>query len=111
MYLFVECWKARREWLDLDKESRVAYMNALGGGIAELMKAGAEIVSWAMNEPDTACRASFDYVAVWKFPTRELADGFEKIVEQSGWYNYFDQVNLKGEISSPDFCIGRMIGM
>lgn len=111
MYLFAECWKARPEWLALSKEARGAYMTELGKGIEALMNAGVEIVSWSMNEAGTANRAPYDYFAVWKFPTKELASGFEQIVQQSGWYNYFDQVNLKGELSSPDAIIGHMIGL
>jgi hypothetical protein len=111
MYLFVECWKARPEWLALNTEARGNYMAELGKGIEALLKSGVEIVSWSMNDLDTSNRASFDYFAVWKFPTKELATGFENIVQQSGWYNYFEQVNLKGELSSPDRCIGQIIGL
>ena len=111
MYLFVECWKARPEWLALNTEDRGNYMAELGKGLGELLKSGVEIVSWSMNDLDTSNRASFDYFAVWKFPTKELATGFEKIVQQSGWYNYFEQVNLKGEVAGPDFCIGHMVGL
>jgi hypothetical protein len=111
MYIFVECWKARPEWLALNPEERGSYMAELGKGIAELMKSGVEIVSWSMNDPGTSNRGSYDYFAVWKFPTKDLANGFEQIVLQSGWYNYFDQVNFKGEVSSPDAIIGQMIGL
>ena len=111
MYLFIECWKARPEWLALSPEVRGSYMAELGKGIAELMKSGVEIVSWSMNDPNTSNRGPYDYFAVWKFPTKDLANGFEHIVQQSGWYNYFDQVNFKGEVSSPDASIGHMIGL
>ena len=40
-----------------------------------------------------------------------MADGFEQVVLQSGWYTYFDQVNLKGAVSPPDTSIGHMIGL
>jgi hypothetical protein len=111
MYLFVECWKARKEWCNLTIQEQSAYMAELGKGIGELLKAGVEIVSWTYNDPETANRAPYDYIAVWKFPTKELAGQFEQIVEGSGWYNYFDQVNMKGEVSTPDACISQMIGM
>jgi hypothetical protein len=111
MYIFVECWKCRPEWLALTKEARGAYMAELGKGIEQLLKSGVEIVSWSMNEPDTSKRSPYDYFAVWKFPTREQAAGFEQVVQQSGWYNYFDQVNLRGEVAPPDPSIGHMIGL
>jgi hypothetical protein len=111
MYLFAECWKARPEWLALTPEARGAYMTQLGAGIGELMKAGAEIISWSMNDPDTSHRSPFDYFAVWQFPDKEFVKGFERTVEQSGWYNYFDQVNLSGEVSYPSASITHMINL
>lgn len=111
MYLFVECWKARPEWKDLNKEARIAYMEELGRGMEELIKAGVEIISWSMNDPDTSNRSPFDYFAAWKFPDKAFAKGFEQIIQQSGWYNYFDQVNLGGEMSDPSSSISHMISL
>jgi hypothetical protein len=111
MYLFVECWKARPEWLALTPEARGAYMAQLGQGIGELLKAGVEVISWSMNDQDTSNRSPFDYFAVWKFPNKEMVKGFEQIVEQSGWYNYFDQVNLSGEVMDPFSCIAHIISL
>jgi hypothetical protein len=111
MYIFVECWRSRPEWMALTVEARAAYMAELGKGIAELLKSGAEIITWSINEPDTDQRSPYDYLAVWKFPTREHAMEFEKIVRQSGWYNYFDQVNLRGSISTPNHSIEHMVGL
>ena len=111
MYLFVECWKARPEWLALKAEERGAYMAQLGQGIGELLKAGVEVISWSLNDIDTSNRSQYDYFAVWKFPTKEMVQGFEQIVEQSGWYNYFDQVNLSGEIKDPFSCISNIVSL
>ena len=111
MFIFIECWKARPEWLALSSEARGAYMAQLGSGIEELLKSGVEIISWSMNDPDTSKNSPYDYFAVWKFPTKEMTKGFEQIVEQSGWYNYFDQVNLSGEISGPPAIIAHMVNL
>jgi hypothetical protein len=70
-----------------------------------------EILSWSMNDPDTAQRSPYDYFAVWKFPNKEFVKGFEQIVQNSGWYNYFDQVNLEGEAGGPEASIGHMINL
>jgi hypothetical protein len=111
MYLFVECWKARPEWLALNPEARGAYMAQLGQGVEALVKSGVEIISWSMNDPDTSNRSPYDYFAVWKFPTKEMVKGFEQIIEQSGWYNYFDQVNLAGEVKDPFSSIAQIINL
>jgi len=111
MYLFVECWKARPEWLALNMEARVAYMEELGKGMEQLLKAGVEIISWSMNDPDISNRSPFDYFAAWKFPDKDLAKGFEQIIQQSGWYTYFDQVNLGGELADAGSSIKHMINL
>lgn len=111
MYLFIECWKARPEWLALNRETRSAYMAELGKGIEQLAKAGVEIISWSFNDPKTSNRAAFDYFAVWRFPDTGSMRGFEQIIQQSGWYNYFDQVNLSGEMADPLPCISRIIDL
>jgi hypothetical protein len=111
MYLFIECWKARQEWLDLNSEDRAAYLAELGKGIEALVGSGVEIVSWSINDPDTSNRGSFDYFAAWKFPSKELAEGFELIIQQSGWYNYFDQINFKGRVMTPSAVIEQIISL
>lgn len=111
MYLFTECWKAKKEWFDLDKKSRGEYMQELSKGVAELVKAGVKIVSWSMNDHDISKRAPYDYIGVWKFPNKAFAKQFETIIEQSGWYNYFDQVNLGGEIAEPGLSVEHMINL
>ncbi|MGZ3915017.1 MAG: DUF6616 family protein [Flavisolibacter sp.] len=109
MITYVELWKAKQAWLDLPKEERGTYMNALGPAIQQLMENGAQILSWGTNEAATFTRAEYDYFAVWTFPNREAAQGFEKMVEGAGWYNYFDQVNVMGNAGSPQEVIGQMI--
>lgn len=111
MYLFVECWKARPEWLALSIEARGAYMAELGKGIEELFKSGVEVISWGINDWDTDHCAPYDYFSVWKFPTKEQSISFEQVIQYSGWYTYFHQVNFKGEISDPATVIEHMIGL
>ncbi|MDP4185746.1 MAG: hypothetical protein Q8862_11375, partial [Bacteroidota bacterium] len=91
MFIFIECWKARPEWLSLTHDERSEYLNRLSSGINELAKTGAEIVTWSLNDTDTPHRIDYDYFAIWRFPTKELVVQFEQIIEQSGWYNYFEQ--------------------
>lgn len=109
MITYIELWKAKQEWINLSTEERGNYMNALGPAIQQLMENGVQIVSWGTNESSTFSRGDYDYFAVWTFPTTEAAQGFEKIVEGAGWYNYFDQVNVMGNAGGPQDVIGKMI--
>ena len=109
MITYIELWKAKQAWLDLPKEERGNYMTALGPAIQQLIDNGVQIVSWGTNDTSTFSRSDYEYFAVWTFPNTEAAQGFEKMVEGAGWYNYFDQVNAMGSTASPQDVIGKMI--
>src|SRR2546425_4237095 len=111
MITYVELWKAKQTWINLSKSDRGDYMNALGPAIQHLLDNGVQIVSWGSNNSSTFSKADYDYFAVWTFPNIETAQDFEKMVENAGWYNYFDQVNAMGTASSPQDVIGMMIEM
>ncbi|WP_147201514.1 DUF6616 family protein [Segetibacter aerophilus] len=109
MKTYVELWKAKAAWNDLSKEERGNYMNALGPAIQQLLDNGVKIISWGVNDSSTYNRVDYDFFAVWTFPNDEATQSFEKMVEGAGWYNYFDQVNAKGDSSTPQEVIGKMI--
>ncbi|RYD90134.1 MAG: hypothetical protein EOP50_16460 [Sphingobacteriales bacterium] len=111
MITYIELWKAKQAWLDLSKEERGNYMGALGPAIQQLLENDVQILSWGRNEAGTFSRADYDYFAVWTFPNSEAAQGFEKIVEGAGWYNYFEQVNVMGKAGSPQDVIGQLIDL
>ena len=111
MKYFIEAWKAKQAWLDLTKEERGDYMAQLGPAIEQLTAAGTEIITWGINDSDTSHRLEHDFFAVWKFPTTDLTKTFEDTVEGAGWYNYFEQVNMKGSPASPNDIIGHIINL
>ncbi|HTE01876.1 MAG TPA: DUF6616 family protein [Mucilaginibacter sp.] len=111
MKYYIEAWTPRQTWLDMSPEQRGAYMAQLGPAIQQLSEQGTEIISWGVNDDDTHNRLGFDFFAIWKFPNEELAKTFEGLVVDAGWYNYFEQVNIKGSPASPDDIIGKLIGM
>jgi hypothetical protein len=111
MKMYVELWKAKTAWKDLSKEERGNYMNLLGPAIQQLLDYDVKIISWGVNDSSTFNRAGYDFFAVWTFPNDEAAQSFEKMVEGAGWYNYFEQVNAKGDSSTPQEVIGKMIDM
>lgn len=111
MITYLELWKAKDEWLNLSKEERGNYMNALGPAIQQLMENGVQIVSWGENDKATFSKADYDYFAVWTFPNAEAAKSFEQMVQGAGWYNYFEQVNIMGTAGSPQDVIGKMVDL
>jgi len=109
MYLYVELWKPREAWIALSIQERSSYMSQLGPAIGELTKAGVELIGWSLNDSETPYGADYRYIAVWRMPNRDAVKQFEQVVEQSGWHRYFEQVNARGELVSPDPVIANMI--
>lgn len=109
MYLYVELWKAKPEWLGLSEKERGEYMSQLGPAIEGLAKSGVEIVGWGLNDAETPYRGDYPYLAVWKMPNKNLVQQFEETVEQAGWHKYFEQINVRGELLTPETVIENMI--
>jgi hypothetical protein len=99
MYVVVETWTPKPAFFAADEKAR----NDLFAGIQEAMKRLAEIgvvtLGWGRAEP-ASHSTSYEWFAVWQAPSKELADVFLDGVENSGWYAYFEQSNVVGELRS-----------
>ena len=109
MIYFIELWNAKPAWLELSAEERGNYMAQIGPHIQTLLDKGTKINTWSVNNNNTDKRAAFDFFAIWSFPDQETANGFQQLVQQAGWYNYFDQINLMGQEDSVENTIGKLI--
>jgi len=97
MKYFIELFTPTQAWLDLSKEERAAYLTHVNDSSKGLMNQGVVIVSMSENDQDTLHRAGYNFFVIWTIPTDELADAVQKLMVSEGWFNYFDQLNLKGD--------------
>jgi hypothetical protein len=109
MKIFIELWKAKDAWKEMSLEDRQNYVGAIGPVMQDLISKGVVIDAWGLNEDKSEYRADYDFYAVTRFPSPELLSEFEAIVEGAGWYNYFEQVNITGDVSTPENVIGKML--
>jgi Family of unknown function (DUF6616) len=98
MHLYIELFKAKDAWLELNPEQRGAYVEQVGSSMQGVLDAGAELVGSGAADPATSHRAGFDFFAVWKLPDTDVVREFEKGIERDNWYDYFEQVNASGEL-------------
>lgn len=96
MKYYIETFTAKPAWLALSKEERAEYMNRIALSSQPLVDQGGEVVVMSENDSDTTQRLNHQFFVIWKFPTDELAKAFETLGIDEGWYNYFDQFNIKG---------------
>jgi len=107
--VFVELWSARPEWHALSTEERAAYIDSILPTIAGLQEMGVELRFNALSDPDTSNDAGYTYIGVLTMPDRDTARAFEAAVSDSGFYDYFDQINARGEAVAPEAIFGAMI--
>jgi hypothetical protein len=98
MHLYIELFKAKDAWLELNPEQRGAYVQQVGSSMQGVLDAGAELVGSGAADPATSHRAGFDFFAVWTLPDTDVVREFEKGIERDNWYDYFEQVNASGEL-------------
>lgn len=111
MIYFIEFWKAKDAWLNLPKQERIDYVSKIGPAIEDLMSKGVQIDAWGVNDNQSLHKADFDFYGITKFPNQEILTGFENMLDGSGWYDYFEQVNVSGEGVTPQDVIGKMIAL
>lgn len=109
MVLYVELWKSKPAWRALDRASREQFVAGLGPAIAELTSAGVELIGFAANDADAPHRADYDWMALWRMPTQDLARVFEDAVESSGFHDWFEQVNARGVLIAPEAALADMV--
>lgn len=108
-HIFIELWKFKDSWHQLGVEGRAAYVAKLAPEVQALVAAGVEIISWGYNESMVDQRADYDVFAVYRMPNRVLYEQLQKGIAASGWYDYFDQVNVGGAAMSPPVILGDHI--
>lgn len=86
-------------------------MSPVGYAMQQLDASGGEIVAWGANEQTTPERAPYDFVAVFKFPNAGSALNDEQVFRDAGWYDYFEQVNVMGNIESYERVLAMLIDL
>ena len=109
MYLYVELWTARPEWLALSEGERRAFIDSVGGSIGSLVAMGAEPIGTALDDADTPLATGHRFLCAWRMPSKAVAEKLEEEVEKSGWHRYFDQVNARGPILDMDATLEAMV--
>ena len=109
MYLYLELWSARDAWLKLTTDERKAYFEKVSSTVAGLLESGSEALAFALNDDDTDRRANYEYLALWRMPDRATAVEFENRLNELGWYDLFDQQNMRGEEITAEAGLGHML--
>lgn len=96
MYTVIEQWTPKQAFLDASIEERGALFTTVGATLTELEEIGVRCVgaSGTRAAPSTTAH---NWFAVWEMSDEASVSAFFDVVDASGWYDYFDQVNTVGE--------------
>lgn len=111
-YVLTEIWKARPSWLALSAQVRVQFFEQkVGPLLGDLIEQGAEVLACAVNDNTGTERIDFQYMAVWKLPSKAFSEQLEAAAKAAGFLEYFDQVNFSGNLITPDALNADMINL
>lgn len=97
---FIELYNPKPSWTALGTVAQKEFMEAVTSHVEGAVAAGVEILAFGTNEASTSHRSPHEYFCVYRLPHADLAREFEKLIEASGWYGYFQQANLCGKTAS-----------
>ncbi|MEE6175841.1 haloalkane dehalogenase [Mycobacterium sp. 050134] len=99
--IFVELYRYRPAWTDLPAAERESFVNRIADAIGDLRSRGVEVLGFGANDPDTDRRAPYDFFSVYRAPDPGTRRLIETGIAASGWYDYFDQINIGGAALTP----------
>lgn len=94
--IFVELYNYGPAWGKCSKNERTEFVKKVIESVNGLKSAGVDVIAYGKNSHKTDRRAPYDFFCVYRVPSAELQREFERNINASGWYNYFEQVNIGG---------------
>ncbi|MEH6611748.1 MAG: DUF6616 family protein [Halioglobus sp.] len=111
MYLYVETWSPKPEWLALSAEERVEFIERIQILLGDLASDNLQLLGCAISDDDMHLHGGYQYVAVWRASDRQQVARIEEGTERNGWHNYFEQVNHGSSEVGPEAVLGHMLNI
>jgi haloalkane dehalogenase len=100
-HVLVEMYNYTDSWRNLSEEHRNTFIGQVMAGVAGLADAGVEVIAYGANAPSTPLRAPYDFFCVYRAKDQASMTSLQDAIAESGWYTYFDQVNVSGVALQP----------
>ncbi len=109
MYLYIETWNAKPEWLALSRDDRVAFIEDVKSLLGSLVSDDLQLLGCVITDDDTPLHGGYQYVAVWNASDRAHVRKIEEGTHRIGWHDYFDQVNHGSGATGPEAVLVHML--
>ncbi len=94
--VFIELYNYKPAWASRPEAEREGFARRISEAVKGATSAGVEVIAYGMNAVETDKRAPYDFFCVYRVPSAEFQREFERQIGASGWYDFFDQVNISG---------------
>lgn len=112
MHVFIELWNPKSSWLKLSAAQRGEVINTLGQTTGPVIEEGKiEVLGWGFADKSIDHASAHAYFAVWRAESAAALSRLREVIVAGGWYEHFDQVNVGGELTTPDVVLGHHIGL
>ena len=111
MYLYVEMWNAKPAWLGLPQKDREDFMAKVDDFLGTIIGPDREVYGTCVNDGDTMPRADYAYLVVWRLKDKKAVKAIADGTASVGFYDYFDQVNIGGDLISSDALVDALMSL
>lgn len=95
-HYLVELYTPNAHWKALSVEQRQNFVAAIGSAMQGLSSMGVEVLTLTEVLPNIDQNSQHRFLGIWRFPEPQVRDALLAGIKASGWYEYFDHVNVAG---------------
>ena len=86
----------------LSETEKSEFFKKISDGVKDILEPDCKAIGWAINDPETAERLDYEYLALWQMPDKETVEIFEKRIQELGWFEHFKHCLLYTSPSQRD---------
>lgn len=94
MQTLIIMWEPNDKWRGLTEAKQKDYLLSLDAAVNEARSQGVMTLGWSRIDRSLRRAPAAGFVGVFAMSDAQQIHEFEKYVEQAGWYDYFDSVNV-----------------
>lgn len=107
--IFIELYNYGPAWAKCSEYERADFIKKIIASVDGMKAAGVDVIAYGKNAGETDHRAPYDFFCVYRVPSVEFQREFERRIAASGWYDYFEQVNIRGAVEDfSDVLLGNV---
>lgn len=96
-HYLVELYTPNANWKALSVEQRQNFLGAIASAMQGLSSMGVEVLTLTEVEHGIDHTSQHHFLGIWRFPEPQIRDALLAGIKASGWYEYFDHVNVAGK--------------